>query len=195
MRKFVIVAGMVGTLALPASAQATGTDRRNAAQECRFERGDDRRHPRGVQAQVRHEPQQGQRVRQVRLQGGARRTSRGQSGEGRSARGVPGGAGHDGGVPGRVRGEVREGQEGQERLRQVRLGQGARAQGRGRRRGPREGRRPQERRQAVRRRARHDRRDPHGVQPRSTARASTASNAFGKCVSTLAKAQKGDGHS
>jgi hypothetical protein len=43
MRKFVIVAGMVGTLVLPASAQATGTgstaDRQNASQECRFERG------------------------------------------------------------------------------------------------------------------------------------------------------------
>ena len=43
MRNFVIVAGMLGTLALPASAQATGTgsaaDRQNASQECRFERG------------------------------------------------------------------------------------------------------------------------------------------------------------
>jgi hypothetical protein len=43
MRRFVIVAGMVGTLALPASAQATETgptaDRQNASQECRFERG------------------------------------------------------------------------------------------------------------------------------------------------------------
>jgi hypothetical protein len=37
MRKFMIVAGMVGTLALPASAQAT--DRQSASQECRFERG------------------------------------------------------------------------------------------------------------------------------------------------------------
>jgi hypothetical protein len=43
MRRFVIVAGMVGTLALPASAQATGTgsttDRQKASQQCRSERG------------------------------------------------------------------------------------------------------------------------------------------------------------
>jgi hypothetical protein len=43
MRRFVIVAGVVGTLALPASAQATeagsAAERQNASQECRFERG------------------------------------------------------------------------------------------------------------------------------------------------------------
>jgi hypothetical protein len=43
MRRFVIVAGLVGTLALPASAQATETgstaERQNALQECRFEQG------------------------------------------------------------------------------------------------------------------------------------------------------------
>jgi hypothetical protein len=39
MRKFVIFAGVLGALALPAAAQAGPTDRQNAAQECRFERG------------------------------------------------------------------------------------------------------------------------------------------------------------
>lgn len=43
MRKFVIVAGVFGALALPAGAQAGDTaspgDRQNATQECRFERG------------------------------------------------------------------------------------------------------------------------------------------------------------
>jgi hypothetical protein len=39
MRKFVILAGVLGALALPAAAQAGPTDRQNAAQECRFERG------------------------------------------------------------------------------------------------------------------------------------------------------------
>jgi hypothetical protein len=43
MRKFVIFAGVLGALAVPASAQAGDTaspaDRQNAAQECRFERG------------------------------------------------------------------------------------------------------------------------------------------------------------
>jgi hypothetical protein len=43
MRRFVILAGVFGTLALPVAAQAgdapSSTDRRNAAQECRFERG------------------------------------------------------------------------------------------------------------------------------------------------------------
>jgi hypothetical protein len=43
MRKFVIFAGVLGALALPASAQARDStspaDRQNAAQECRFERG------------------------------------------------------------------------------------------------------------------------------------------------------------
>ncbi len=43
MRTTFILAGVVATLALPATAGATGkptsTDRSNAAQECRFERG------------------------------------------------------------------------------------------------------------------------------------------------------------
>jgi hypothetical protein len=39
MRKFVIFAGVLGALTLPAAAQAGPTDRQNAAQECRFERG------------------------------------------------------------------------------------------------------------------------------------------------------------
>jgi hypothetical protein len=43
MRRFVILAGLLGTLALPASAQARddahASDRQNASQECRFERG------------------------------------------------------------------------------------------------------------------------------------------------------------
>ncbi|MEY2425525.1 MAG: hypothetical protein QOI61_1097 [Actinomycetota bacterium] len=39
MRKIAIFAGLLGALALPAAAQAGTTDRQNAAQECRFERG------------------------------------------------------------------------------------------------------------------------------------------------------------
>ncbi len=39
MRKIMIFAGVLGALALPAAAQAGPTDRQNAAQECRFERG------------------------------------------------------------------------------------------------------------------------------------------------------------
>jgi hypothetical protein len=43
MRKTLIIAGVAGTLLLPAAAQAsdtpTGTDTANATQECRFERG------------------------------------------------------------------------------------------------------------------------------------------------------------
>jgi hypothetical protein len=39
MRKIVIFAGVLGALALPSAAQAGPTDRQNAAQECRFERG------------------------------------------------------------------------------------------------------------------------------------------------------------
>jgi hypothetical protein len=43
VRRFVILAGVFGTLALPAAAQAgdapSSADRRNAAQECRYERG------------------------------------------------------------------------------------------------------------------------------------------------------------
>jgi hypothetical protein len=43
MRKFIIFAGVLGALAVPAGAQASDTastsDRQNASQECRFERG------------------------------------------------------------------------------------------------------------------------------------------------------------
>jgi hypothetical protein len=39
MRKIMIFTGVLGALALPAAAQAGATDRQNAAQECRFERG------------------------------------------------------------------------------------------------------------------------------------------------------------
>jgi hypothetical protein len=43
MRRFMILAGLLGTLALPGSAQARDdthvSDRQNASQECRFERG------------------------------------------------------------------------------------------------------------------------------------------------------------
>jgi hypothetical protein len=43
MRKFIIFAGVFGALAVPAAAQASDTastaDRQNASQECRFERG------------------------------------------------------------------------------------------------------------------------------------------------------------
>jgi hypothetical protein len=41
MRKFIVVAGVLGTLALPAVAQAgeTAADRANASHECRTERG------------------------------------------------------------------------------------------------------------------------------------------------------------
>ena len=39
MRKLMILAGVLGALATPVSAQATETDNQNAAQECRFERG------------------------------------------------------------------------------------------------------------------------------------------------------------
>jgi hypothetical protein len=43
MRKFMIFAGVLGALAVPAAAQASDTpssaDRQNASQECRFERG------------------------------------------------------------------------------------------------------------------------------------------------------------
>jgi hypothetical protein len=39
MRKIMIFTGVLGALALPAAAHAGTTDRENAAQECRFERG------------------------------------------------------------------------------------------------------------------------------------------------------------
>jgi len=39
MRKLMILAGVLGALATPVTAQATETDNQNAAKECRFERG------------------------------------------------------------------------------------------------------------------------------------------------------------